>query len=63
MGGFSCLLELWSCEGEKVLHLHHTVMGLRITYCTVVIQVLQMRLRVLKMRRIVAGHQKLTMTN
>ena len=37
MGGFSCLPELWSCEGEKALHLHYTIMGLQITYCTMVI--------------------------
>ena len=38
MRGFPCLLELWSCEGEKkVLHLHYTIMGLQITYCTTLI--------------------------
>lgn len=40
MVGFSCLLELWSYEGEKkVLHLHYAIMGLQITYCTMVITV------------------------
>lgn len=40
MGGVSCLLELWSYEGEKkVLHLHYAIMGLQITYCTMVITV------------------------